>query len=337
MKKIWIIGGMGYIGSHLVGKIMQNFIVKYPSIHLMATDKSVTHWGKYEHYVFNPDIDDPVIVNETDSILDPEVLNGISEFDVIYLLAANSNVVDGNEKPYDLINNNVGLVMNVLNLIRAGKIRAKKLVFTSSAAVYESEYPGVDDSLTDLGLYSWTHMDEHSDLASAKHASTYGFSKIIGEKMVEAFSRQYGLDYVILRLANVAGESAPLSENHIPETHLIPCLLDDEKPMKIWNDGENQRDYIYVMDVVDALIAAGEKDIDSGAYNIGTGKGTWTKDLVKLIRPDLKNIEYTPEVRKGDSFKTILDSRKFQNATGWHPRFNLQDIIDSYWSHKHVV
>jgi UDP-glucose 4-epimerase len=136
-------------------------------------------------------------------------------------------------------------------------------------------------------------------------------------------------------LANVAGEFAPFRENHIPETHLIPCLLDDEKPMKIWNDGENQRDYIYVMDVVDALIAAGEKDIDSGAYNIGTGKGTWTKDLVKLIRPDLKNIEYTPEVRKGDSFKTILDSRKFQNATGWHPRFNLQDIIDSYWSHKH--
>lgn len=333
MKKIWIIGGMGYIGSHLV----TGTIMKYPNINMITTDKSFTGRSKYEHYVFNPDIDDPVIVNETDSILDPEVLNGISEFDVIYLLAANSNVVDGNEKPYDLINNNVGLVMNVLNLIRAGKIRAKKLVFTSSAAVYESEYPGVDDSLTDLGLYSWTHMDEHSDLASAKHASTYGFSKIIGEKMVEAFSRQYGLDYVILRLANVAGESAPLSENHIPETHLIPCLLDDEKPMKIWNDGENQRDYIYVMDVVDALIAAGEKDIDSGAYNIGTGKGTWTKDLVKLIRPDLKNIEYTPEVRKGDSFKTILDSRKFQNATGWHPRFNLQDIIDSYWSHKHVV
>lgn len=333
MKKIWIIGGMGYIGSHLV----TGTIMKYPNINMITTDKSFTGRSKYEHYVFNPDIDNPVIVYETNSILDPEVLNGISEFDVIYLLAANSNVVDGNEKPYDLINNNVGLVMNVLNLIRAGKIRAKKLVFTSSAAVYESEYPGVDDSLTDLGLYSWTHMDEHSDLASAKHASTYGFSKIIGEKMVEAFSRQYGLDYVILRLANVAGESAPLSENHIPETHLIPCLLDDEKPMKIWNDGENQRDYIYVMDVVDALIAAGEKDIDSGAYNIGTGKGTWTKDLVKLIRPDLKNIEYTPEVRKGDSFKTILDSRKFQNATGWHPRFNLQDIIDSYWSHKHVV
>jgi UDP-glucose 4-epimerase len=331
MKKIWIIGGMGYIGSHLV----TGTIMKYPNINMITTDKSFTGRSKYEHYVFNPDIDNPVIVYETNSILDPEVLNGISEFDVIYLLAANSNVVDGNEKPYDLINNNVGLIMNVLNLIRAGKIRAKKLVFTSSAAVYASEYPGVDDSLTDLGLYSWTHMDEHSDLASAKHASTYGFSKIIGEKMIEAFSRQYGLDYVILRLANVAGEFAPFRENHIPETHLIPCLLDDEKPMKIWNDGENQRDYIYVMDVVDALIAAGEKDIDSGAYNIGTGKGTWTKDLVKLIRPDLKNIEYTPEVRKGDSFKTILDSRKFQNATGWHPRFNLQDIIDSYWSHKH--
>lgn len=308
MKNVLIIGGLGYIGIHLFDKIY----ARYPDCII------VTHDFDKETEYYSTEYTRMDYLRMSSSLNFGGFAKYCDEFDVVYLLAATSNVVEGNKSPFSLYDNNVRLVLDVLNMIRSGKIKTRKLIFTSSGAVYQNQ-------LID--------MQEDSPLANRPDISTYGFSKIVGEELINKFDYEYGLNHVVLRLANVAGEMRPSWENHVPETHLIPCLLDIDRQMIIWNNGLDVRDYIHVDDVTEALILAASVNLCRGTYNIGTGIGTSTDELVQKIRPDLNNIQYHPYSREGDLNRIVLDSKAFTMITGWKPRNTIDDIIKSYWSH----
>ena len=173
------------------------------------------------------------------------------------------------------------------------------------------------------------------------------------EKILLDYSQAYNLKYAILRYFNAAGAdvSVEIGEDHDPETHLIPLILDaaigKRESIKIFgtdydtDDGTAIRDYIHVSDIADAHILA-LKYIDSGGesnvFNLGNGDGYSVKEVIDISKKvTRKNITFIEEERRlGDQDKLIGSSKKAKEILGWKPKYcQLEDIIESAWKwHK---
>ncbi|MCD7777828.1 MAG: UDP-glucose 4-epimerase GalE, partial [Clostridiales bacterium] len=181
----------------------------------------------------------------------------------------------------------------------------------------------------------------------------YGESKLTVEKILKWSDAAYGIKYVALRYFNAAGAhiSGEIGEDHSPESHLIPIILQTalgqrEQIAMFGNDyptpdGTCVRDYIHVTDLADAHIKAIEKlfrDETSAVYNLGNGKGFSVKEVVEEARRVTgKEIKAVIEGRRaGDPSTLIASSKKAMKELGWTPRFNtLTKIIESAWNwHK---
>jgi len=179
--------------------------------------------------------------------------------------------------------------------------------------------------------------------------NAYGETKLAVEKMLKWADTAYGIKHVVLRYFNVAGahESGMIGEAHDPETHLIPIILQValNKREKIFiygddyetEDGTCIRDYIHVMDLVDAHILALKKlsnDKISSTYNLGNGEGFSVKEVIDTARRVTSHeivAELAPR-RAGDPARLIASSEKAMGELGWQPKFNtLDEIIASAW------
>ena len=220
--------------------------------------------------------------------------------------------------------------MSLLKVMHANDV--KKIVFSSTAATYgEAENFPIQES------------------DPAIPTNPYGETKLAIEKMLKWTEEAYGIHYVALRYFNVAGAhlDGKIGEDHFPETHLIPIILQvalgSREAISIFgddydtHDGTCIRDYIHVTDLANAHILALkklEKDETSGIYNLGSGTGFTVKEVIEATRKVTGHPIPTVIAprRAGDPARLVASSEKAKAELGWEPQYtSLEKMIGSAW------
>ena len=294
-KRIFVTGGAGFIGFHLCKKLSDftNNLTIYDNL-TSGKVENVKHLPKV-HFVKG-------------DILEIKKLRSQEKADLIFHLAAQVVVPYSMENPIEDFETNARGTLNVLEKARKDDAR---VVFTSSAAVY-----GNTTKLPTPESYGFNP------------ASCYGLSKVVGEQYCNMYSKQYGLDITILRLANVYG----------PRCHgVIEDFLDkisrNPKKLEIIGTGLQSRDFVHVSDVVEALTLAATSEVAIGeTFNIGFGKTTKIIDLAKMILKILglsdKTVITTTNVPWQGDINTIwFDISKVKKDLKWHPKISLEDNL----------
>lgn len=318
MPKILVIGGAGYIGSHVVKELLD---------------------GGYEALVF----DDMSTGQEVNlfkeagfikgNILDRRALDGaISQnIDAVIHLAGKKAVGESMENPQKYAENNLNGVVNIVNSMVDNGV--KHMVFSSSAAVY--------------GMPQYLPLDEKHPL---NPMSFYGYTKLATENLLSWYAKLKDFNYIALRYFNAVGYAADKSitgREKNPQ-NLLPIIMeaatgkregfaifgsDYETP-----DGTCLRDYIHVSDLASAHVAAIKRlmtDKKSYALNLGTGKGISVKQIVdaaeNIIGKRL-NYRFAPR-RPGDPATVVAKAELAQQILGWKPKYiNIEDIIQTVWN-----
>lgn len=222
--------------------------------------------------------------------------------------------------------NNIGGTIALLNAMVTYGV--SRLVFSSSAAVY-----GEPETVPIL--------EEHP----MRPINPYGETKAAVERMAPWYEREFGLHTVSLRYFNAAGATVRLGEDHCPETHLIPNVLQvalgrrpaislfgDDYPTR---DGTCVRDYIHVSDLAAAHLLALEKSEEASAvYNLGNGRGFTNREVIEAARRVTgEPIAVTREARRpGDPAELVASQDKIRAELGWRPRYTeIEEIIETAW------
>ncbi len=314
--KVMVSGGAGYIGSHAVRQLKK---------------------AGYEPVVF-----DNLSKGHKEAVKDSELFVGdlldkdsLKAFfkaysvDAVMHFAALSLVGESMKDPYIYYENNVA---GSLNLFKAAMdAGVGKVIFSSTAAVYgEPKSVPITEDFEKVPL------------------NVYGRTKLVIENMLRDFSDIYGLKYRALRYFNAAGadKAGDIGEDHSPESHLIPiilqfvngrrdklCVYGDDYPTP---DGTCIRDYVHVTDLADAHVLA-LRDLDSGkesgAYNLGSEKGFSVLEIIRAAEKAAgSEISYEIAPRRaGDPAVLIASSEKIRNELGWEPAHGVEDILASAW------
>lgn len=315
---ILVCGGAGYIGSHAVRQLIDKGEEVIIVDNLETGHEDAIH-PKAKFYKVD--------------IRDEKSLNKVFEenkIDEVIHFAANSLVGESMTNPLKYFNNNVHGTEVLLKVMVAHDVN--KIVFSSTAATY-----GEPKNIPIL----------ESDETNPTNA--YGETKLCMEKMMKWADCAHGVKYISLRYFNVAGahESGEIGEDHNPETHLIPLILQvplgKREFISIFgddydtHDGTCIRDYIHVIDLADAHILAVEKlrsGSDSNIYNLGSGNGFTVKEMVQAAR-EVTGHEIPAKIcerRAGDPAKLVAASNKARTELGWNPKHeNIKEMIATAW------
>lgn len=317
--KVLVLGGAGYIGSHTVYELIAQ------SIQVVVIDSLETGFIKAVNpaaVFYKGDIKDIKFMNS--------VLKKEPDIDVVIHLAESSQVSESMDDPLKYYDNNLNGTMNVLKVLVSHGI--DKIVISSTAAAYGN----IDDSRA-----------KESDIAEP--INVYGETKLSTEKMLKWVEQAHGIKYVSLRYFNVAGahESGKIGEAHIPETHLIPLVLQAASGMRenicvfgtdyTTKDGTCIRDYIHVSDLAQAHVLAAKYLMGgnhSNIFNLGTGVGYSVKEVIEMTEKVTgKTITILEKERRaGDVAAVVASSEKARMILGWKPQqSSLKGIIQSAW------
>lgn len=252
-SRVLVIGGAGFIGSHVVEQLLLEDIKE-----IIVYDNFSR--GKVENINF----DDSRVKVVVGDLRDIDVLDSVMKgVDYVFHLAA-MWLLHCRDYPKTAFEVNIEGTFNVLELCVRNKV--KKLIFSSSASVY--------------GDAIYSPMDENHPF---NNRNFYGATKIAGEAMATAFYERYGLKVIGLRYANVYG---PKQKEDAVYTGVIPTFLrkiENNEDLEIHGDGNQAYDFIYVEDAAKANICALKANVDFGFYNVGTGIKTTIKELVDLL------------------------------------------------------
>ncbi|MCK7487248.1 MAG: UDP-glucose 4-epimerase GalE [Bacillus subtilis] len=316
---VLVLGGAGYIGSHFVkaaiGAGHRVIVVdNLQTGHRAAIDPTATF--------YEGDIRDRIFIN---NVFDNETIDACVHF------AANSLVGESVEQPLKYFDNNVRGTISLLEAMQSHGV--KKIVFSSSAAVYGSHQimPITED-------YPTVPMNP------------YGQSKLMMEQIMKWCDGAYGIKFVSLRYFNVAGAwfDGSIGEDHRPETHLIPIILQvplGKRPhVTIFGndyqtpDGTCIRDYIHVVDLADAhlrAIAFLDQFNRSEVFNLGSQDGYSNLEILETARAVSK--EAIPATigprRAGDPDKLIASNQKAKRLLGWEPKRDIRAIVEDAWNY----
>lgn len=317
MKNILVIGGAGYIGSHVC------LMLKNKGYNPIILD-NLSNGHKEAVFDFDfikGNLDDEQIVTD---IIKKYNIDSVMHF------AAFIEVGESVLNPLKYYYNNTIKVFHLLNTLIKNNILY--FVFSSTAATFgEPKYIPIDEKHTQIPV------------------NTYGNTKLCVEKMLQDFSRAYGLKYTILRYFNACGadDSGKIGESHNPETHLIPLILKTAKgernSIKIFGnnydtkDGTCIRDYVHVNDLASAHILALEKmyEINKNEdFNLGSENGYSVLELIEKVK-EITNTNFKVEIdrrREGDPAILIADSNKAKQILNWKLNYNIEDIIKTAWN-----
>ncbi len=297
MDKVLVTGGAGLIGSRVVRKFLEE------CWKVTVVDDFST--GEPENIPSHPNIQ--VIIHDITVNKGLEKL--FTDVDVVVHLAAVSSIPACEGDVGRAFEVNVRGLENVLNASAEGGVDL--IVFSSSAAVY-----GEGKRL--------------SETTPPKPLSVYGHTKLIGENMLRCLSEEERVRAAVLRIFNVYGRTR-LGKGVYG---VVDQFIDDavnRRPLRIFGDGEQVRDFIHVDDVADAVYKIVEKfgkrfDI----YNIGSGTGLSVKELAHIVLDAFKkeklNIVYEP-IREGDIRYSVADISKARTALGFQPRHDLREYV----------
>ena len=318
--KILVTGGAGYIGSHTVAELLRL------GHKVVVFDNLV--YGHKEAVRCPLVIGDLLHKNEINSVFEKEKFDGVIHF------AAYAASGESMQEPAKYFENNLQGGLNLLEAMRKHDI--DKIVFSSTAAVYgfSGKLPLVEDG-------------------EKKPVSVYGQSKLMFETILEWYNQLFGINSIRLRYFNAAGASldGSIGEDHKPETHLIPIIIQTalglrEKLIIFGNDyktkdGTNVRDYVHVLDLANAHIKALKylfSNKVSEVFNMGTGRGYSNLEVVEMVKKITK-IDFPVEIgprRLGDADALYANNSKIKRVLGWKPRYSdLKTIIETAWKwHK---
>jgi UDP-glucose 4-epimerase len=317
MNMILVVGGAGYIGSHLVKELVEKEEV------VVLDNLSTGHREAVDsRAVFvEGDLGDE---EDLDMIFNSYPITAVMHFAAFSLVG--ESVVD----PLKYYQNNVAATLTLLKVMLKNNV--KNFIFSSTAATY-----GIPE------------VDLIDETCPTRPINPYGHSKLMIEQILADFSKSYGLQYVILRYFNAAGahESSVIGESHNPETHLIPIvlqqLLGQREKVSVFGsdydtaDGTCIRDYIHVTDLASAHILAlealltGKKSAE--VYNLGNGLGYSVKEVIETcerVTGVEANVVMT-ERRAGDPAMLVASSQKILSELGWKAERNLERIIADAW------
>lgn len=319
---ILVTGGAGYIGSHTVAELLAQGKEVVVIDNLQTGHRGALLGGK----LYEGDLRDKELLSK---------LFSENQIEAVIHFAANSLVGESMKDPVKYYDNNVYGTLCLLEAMHAADVR--KIVFSSTAATYgEPEKVPIEE--TD----------------ATNPTNVYGETKLTMERMMAWFDQVLGIKYVALRYFNAAGahESGKIGEDHTPESHLIPLILQaalGQRPsIQVFGDDYNTpdgtcvRDYIHVGDLADAHLRAVEyllQGHDSNVFNLGNGQGFSVKEVIAKVK-EVTGREFpvvvTPR-RGGDPAVLIASSDKARTVLGWQPSRNkLDDIIRSAWEwHLH--
>ena len=319
---VLVCGGAGYIGSHAVHELINRGEAVVIVDNLQSGHRSAVH---PDAKFYQGDIRDSLLL---DRVMEENKIDAVMHF------AANSLVGESMEQPLKYFNNNVhGMQILLEAMVRH---QVDKIVFSSTAAVYgEPERVPITEAEPTVPT------------------NTYGETKLTMEKMMKWVSRANGIRYVSLRYFNVAGalEDGSIGEDHSPETHLIPLILQvpngRREHITIFGedyptaDGTCIRDYIHVVDLVDAHIKALaylQQGKDSEIFNLGNGQGFSVREMIAAaVRATGQPIKVELGARRaGDPAQLIASSEKAKTVLGWQPQYTaVEEIIKTAWKwHK---
>lgn len=317
MKNILVIGGAGYIGSHMV-----RMLAKQGYNPVVFDNLSKGHREAVANYPFElGDLGDKARLTE---VFKKYGIEAVMHF------AAFAEVGESVKEPSKYYHNNVAKVLDLLDALVENDI--KYFVFSSTAATFgEPVRPKIDESHPQNPI------------------NPYGNTKLMVEKILADFDTAYGLKATALRYFNASGadDSGEIGESHNPETHLIPIVLQaaagKRASIKMFGtdyptpDGTCVRDYVHVNDLARAHILALEKmfkDNVSERFNLGSGNGFSVAEIVKEAKR-ITGIDFTVENaprRDGDPAVLVADSAKAERILGWKPQYNLTRIIETAWN-----
>lgn len=235
-------------------------------------------------------------------VRDWQKIQEITDRDFVYHLAAKTYVPFSFENPREVYEVNVLGTLNVLELCRLRDV--KKIVFVSSYVYGQPRYLPIDE--------------KHP----VQPTNPYMRSKVLGEELCRAYNNDFGLKCIILRPFNVYGEGQS-------SDLLIPTIISQLRAGKVeLKDPEPKRDFIYISDLISALIEAGKFDSDFEIFNIGYGKSYSVKEIVEkivqLYGKEVK-IKYKNDRRKNEVMDVVADIRKARANLGWEPKVSFEE------------
>ena len=323
---ILVTGGAGYIGSHTLREFER------AGYHPICFDNLSTGFRKFaDRFVFvRGDLADRAQISRALAAENPQA---------VVHFASHALVGESWENPFKYYHDNIVHALNLVEEMRGLGVRF--IVFSSSCATY--------------GIPSQVPIPESHPLDPI---NPYGASKMIIERILRDYDKAFGIRFVSLRYFNAAGADpdGTIGEHHAPETHLIPRLLDvvlgRAQAAQVFGkdyptpDGTCIRDYIHVMDLALAHVAALEYLLGgnpSAVFNLGTGNGYSVLEVIRQVVTSTGK-EFPLEIaqrRPGDPAVLVADPSKARTALGWSARHSsLSEIVDTAWNWhrgKHLV
>lgn len=302
-KRCLVLGGKGFIGSHLVHRLAGiGFIVRIFDRPAGCADNVIEFENSVEIYKGD-------FVNESDLAA---ALDGV---DYIFHLVSTTTPKTSNDNPlYDVETNLVG-TLKLLDLVR--KDKNIRLIFISSGGT----------------VYGIPNVFPIPEEHSTKPICSYGICKLTIENFLYAYNHLYGLDYVVLRVSNPYGERQnPNAIQGAVSVFMLKML--EQKKITIWGDGTVRRDFIYIDDVVDALVMAMRQDLVNRVFNVGSGVALTLNGLVRAmekITGSSSTVEYLP-ARGLDVPVNYLDISRAGKEMDWIPKTSLSDGLARTWS-----
>ena len=305
MRKILVTGGAGFIGSHIVDRL-----IKRGDKIIILDNLSSPAGDYYKHLTEKKSVN--FIKGDIRDI--KTVLNTSQDVDEIFHLAADPRVDVSAENPVENFMINTLGTLNILEAARRRNIR--KIIFASSGGT----------------LYGDTDILPTPETAPLQPVSCYGASKASGEMYCSAYAHTYGLNIISCRYANIFGPRS----THGVIYDFYNKLVKNPRELTILGDGSQRKSYLYIDDCVDATLFLEEQDIKGfDFFNIGSEEWITVKEIADIITSilELKNVKYFFTGGKrgwiGDIPRMILDIKKIKKL-GWQPKITISDGIQRF-------
>ncbi len=320
---ILVVGGAGYIGSHMVKMLVKSGHDVVVLDNLSTGFRELAQYGRLV-------VGDLADVDLLENLFQQEKFDGIMHF------AANSLVGESMTNPSKYYRNNMSNTLNLLEVMVRHNV--KQFIFSSTAATFgEPKYSPIDEVHSQVPI------------------NPYGASKLMVERVLQDYATAYGLNSVCLRYFNACGADpeGELGECHDPETHLIPLILQAasgrRKSITVFGrdydteDGTCIRDYIHIQDLCFAhaqaldLIVSGRKS-GALAYNLGNGQGFSVQQVIDAVQKVVLEdgcflLAEDGERRAGDPVILVADATQAKQALNWQPKYaDLETIIRHAWA-----
>ena len=294
MKSL-VTGGAGFIGSHIVDKLLElgHEVVCYDN---ESAESNEDFYRNPKAYNIKGDIRDYKLLK-----------NSMTNIDYVFHLAAESRIQPAILNPIEAVSVNCVGTVTVLQCAREAGV--KKVIYSSTSSGYGFNEPPNDELQDDDCL------------------NPYSVSKVAGEKLCKMYNDLWGLKTVFLRYFNVYGERQPLKGQYAPVIGIFLRQRDEGEELTIVGDGEQRRDFTHVSDVVQANILAATKEVHEmnygQLYNVGNGINYSINEIANSISDNQVNIPS----RIGESRITLAKNDKLKRTFGWEPKVNLMDWI----------